>query len=309
MTTRLSRFRVPKMGCAAEEQMVRHALEPVSGIRQLRFDLPGRGVDVYHEGDVGQIEQRLSALGLGSALQSSGVAALPAGGGADDRLERRTLVVLLAINAVMFVVEQVAGWIAASVGLLADSLDMLADASVYGIALYAVGRSAHLKLSAARLSGWLQLVLALGILVEVARRFVLGSQPDHDYMMTVALCAPRGERRMPGPHIASSRRRRAHAGELDFLDQRRDRKHRRHLCRAAGRLDRFAPSGPHDRDRHRRGRGDRGGAYPANALTRTPMGLSAGGDSDHDDGGFTLFWQNAVLTFFPPDEMDAEEKS
>lgn len=106
-----------------------------------------------------------------------------------DRLERRTLVVLLAINAVMFVAEQVAGWLAASVGLLADSLDMLADASIYGIALYAVGRAAHLKLSAARLSGWLQLVLALGILVEVARRFILGSEPDHDYMITVALCA------------------------------------------------------------------------------------------------------------------------
>lgn len=27
------------------------------------------------------------------------------------------------------------------------------------------------------------------------------------------------------------------------------------------------------------------------------MGLSARSDSDHYDGGFTLFWQNAALTF------------
>jgi Co/Zn/Cd efflux system component len=38
---------------------------------------------------------------------------------------------LLAINAVMFVVELVAGWLAQSTGLIADSLDMFADAMVY----------------------------------------------------------------------------------------------------------------------------------------------------------------------------------
>ncbi len=57
-----------------------------------------------------------------------------------DALERRTLWTLLAINASMFVVEAVAGWLGESTGLIADSLDMLADATVYGIGLYAVGR-------------------------------------------------------------------------------------------------------------------------------------------------------------------------
>ena len=75
---------------------------------------------------------------------------MPAGGWAADRLERRTLVVLLAINAVMIVVEQVAGWIAASVGLLADSLDMLADASVYGISAPVLPESYPGKRVAAR---------------------------------------------------------------------------------------------------------------------------------------------------------------
>lgn len=54
-------------------------------------------------------------------------------------MERRTLVILLSINAIMFVIELVIGWIAQSTGLIADSLDMLADAAVYGISLYAVG--------------------------------------------------------------------------------------------------------------------------------------------------------------------------
>lgn len=48
--------------------------------------------------------------------------------------------VVLAINAVMFVVELVSGLIAGSAALVADSLDMLGDALVYGVSLYAVAR-------------------------------------------------------------------------------------------------------------------------------------------------------------------------
>jgi Co/Zn/Cd efflux system component len=106
--------------------------------------------------------------------------------------EARTLRWLLAINAVMFVVEIVAGWLAQSTGLLADSLDMFADAAVYGLALYAVGRHAGHQLGAARLSGWLQLLLALGALAEVLRRALSGSEPEPLPMMGIAalaLCA------------------------------------------------------------------------------------------------------------------------
>lgn len=189
-TTVVSRFRIPKMDCAAEEHMVREALGDVADIRRLRFDLPGRRLEVYHGGDVGPIERRLSALGLGAALQSSETATgVPAGDESDDRLERRTLIFLLAINGAMFAVEQIAGWLASSAGLLADSLDMLADALVYGIALHAVGRSDTLKRRAGHVSGWLQLALAAGALFEVARRFLYGSEPQPAYMVVVALLA------------------------------------------------------------------------------------------------------------------------
>lgn len=92
----------------------------------------------------------------------------------------------------MFLIEFIAGIIAESTGLIADSLDMFADASVYGIALYAVGRSSSIQTGAARLSGWIQIALGLGVLVDVVRRFVLGSAPVSEVMMVcgaVALAA------------------------------------------------------------------------------------------------------------------------
>jgi Co/Zn/Cd efflux system component len=104
-------------------------------------------------------------------------------------VEAGTLRLLLAINALMFAVELVAGWLAQSTGLLADSLDMLADAAVYGLALYAVGRPVSLKLRAAHASGWLQLALALFAFAEVARRAAFGSEPEPPAMIGVSLVA------------------------------------------------------------------------------------------------------------------------
>ena len=89
----------------------------------------------------------------------------------------------------MFVLELATGWLAQSTGLIADSLDMLADAGIYGLALYAVGRHAGHKLRAARLSGWLQVLLALGAMTEVLRRFLFGSEPQAPLMMGIALLA------------------------------------------------------------------------------------------------------------------------
>jgi cation diffusion facilitator family transporter len=104
-------------------------------------------------------------------------------------LERRTLWTLLLINATMFVLEAAAGWLGESTGLMADSLDMLADASVYGIALYAVGRSRRLQANAAAASGVLQIALGLGVLLDVARRYLYGSEPVSTIMIGVGALA------------------------------------------------------------------------------------------------------------------------
>jgi cation diffusion facilitator family transporter len=109
-----------------------------------------------------------------------------------DAVERRTLVAVLAINAAMFVIELGVGWIAQSMGLIADSLDMLADASVYAAALLALGSTTRRKTHAAAVSGILQLILAAGVAVEVARRAVQGSDPASMLMIStsaLALCA------------------------------------------------------------------------------------------------------------------------
>lgn len=104
-------------------------------------------------------------------------------------LERRTLMVLLALNALMFIVEALTGWLADAAGLLADSLDMLADASVYAVALYAVGRSSRIQSNAATASGIVQIALGLGVLLDVARRLVGGSEPQSVLMMIVGALA------------------------------------------------------------------------------------------------------------------------
>ena len=189
--TTSSRYAVPGMDCPSEERLIRMALDGTAGVGALAFDLQRRELCVQHSGPVDEISARLAPLKLGARLLSSEAleegAAAPAS--ATDAQEAGVLRWLLAINAVMFGVEIASGWLAQSTGLIADALDMFADAAVYGLALYAVGRTARHKLRAARLSGWLQLLLALGALAEVLRRLLLGSEPEPPLMMGIALLA------------------------------------------------------------------------------------------------------------------------
>jgi Co/Zn/Cd efflux system component len=99
------------------------------------------------------------------------------------------LLLLLAINATMFVVEFVMGIIAESAGLIADSLDMLADATVYAIGFYAVGRAAVVKINAASMSGYFQISLAMGVALEIARRLIWGSNPEALFIIGISIVA------------------------------------------------------------------------------------------------------------------------
>lgn len=107
----------------------------------------------------------------------------------ESKEQARVLWLVLAINATMFVAEFVVGVLAQSTGLIADSLDMLADATVYAIGLYAVGRAASVKTRAALLSGIFQIVLALGVAGEIVRRVVWGSDPEPLFMIGVSVIA------------------------------------------------------------------------------------------------------------------------
>ena len=101
--------------------------------------------------------------------------------------ERRVLYIALVLNAAMAVIGGLAGWYAQSSGLLADALDMLADAAAYSIALLAIGRTALFKTRAATLSGGILLILGAGILFEVGRRLIYGAEPLSEWMIGTAL--------------------------------------------------------------------------------------------------------------------------
>ena len=106
-----------------------------------------------------------------------------------ESLEKKTLIILLLINGLMFLFEAALGWYGESTGLIADSLDMLADAMVYGLSFYAVGHGIAKQRSAATFSGYFQIVLGIGVIVEVVRRSISGSEPLSGLMISVALVA------------------------------------------------------------------------------------------------------------------------
>jgi cation diffusion facilitator family transporter len=103
--------------------------------------------------------------------------------------ESKVLIILLAINALMFLVEIVLGLLSESTALIADSMDMLADATVYGIGLYAVGKAASVKIHAAHISGIFQIILGGAVAVDVVRRTIMGSEPESSLMIMVGIAA------------------------------------------------------------------------------------------------------------------------
>ena len=107
----------------------------------------------------------------------------------DPKNQKNLLITLLVINGVMFVFEFLFGLYAESTGLLADSLDMLADAMVYGSALFVIGKTAMAKANSALLSGVFQMLLGIGVMFEVIRRFLFGSEPISTVMIVISLFA------------------------------------------------------------------------------------------------------------------------
>ena len=182
-------FDVPEMDCPSEERLIRMALEGAP-IQRLDFDLGQRRVTALHESTPEHLLGLLAPLKYGARVSETGAApADPLPAPVADGSERTALTALFAINPTMFLVELVAGWLAQSTGLIADSLDMFADAAVYAMSIYAVGKAASFQGTAARFSGYVQLLLAAGVLAEVARRFVMGSEPQAPVMMGIAVLA------------------------------------------------------------------------------------------------------------------------
>jgi cation diffusion facilitator family transporter len=103
--------------------------------------------------------------------------------------QRRLLWVVLCINTAMFLVELVAGITARSTALLADSVDMLGDAIVYGFSLYVVARGAVWQARAARLKGLIMAAFGVVVLAQVVTKLQHGLQPNAETMGVVGSLA------------------------------------------------------------------------------------------------------------------------
>jgi cation diffusion facilitator family transporter len=97
--------------------------------------------------------------------------------------QRRVLQAVLAINAVMFVLEFSAGAIAGSAALMADAVDMLGDALVYGLSLYALARSERWKGEAALAKGLFILAFGVGVMIDIAIKLQSGLPPSSALML------------------------------------------------------------------------------------------------------------------------------
>jgi Co/Zn/Cd efflux system component len=186
----VSRFHIAAMDCAAEEQLVRMALSDVDGISRIEFHSDQRDVVIDHHTTPGTIGAVLQSLDLGARHVDDTSEIGPAN---EPGRERNALIVALIINAGFFVGELTVGVISRSMGLVADALDMGADASVYALSLAAVGTATARKKQLARASGYLQLGLATVGLFEVIRRFVVDTElPDPTSMIVLSALALAG---------------------------------------------------------------------------------------------------------------------
>jgi Co/Zn/Cd efflux system component len=187
-----STFEITKMDCPSEETLIRMKLNSFTNIKNLDFDLENRRLTVYHDGLTNEIEKSIEDLKLNS--KRIGTEKITIDLHVDSKKSQRELLwTVLLINFGFFALESVTGLISKSMGLVADSLDMLADALVYGLSLYAVGRTIHTKKNVARLSGYFQMVLAIVGFIEVIRRFILlDKPPDYTTMIIVSIFALAG---------------------------------------------------------------------------------------------------------------------
>ena len=183
-------FKISKMDCPSEEQMIRMKLADLTNINSLDFDIPNRKLIIIHSDNYDQIFQRLENLKFDTSfIDSVSIDNYETTIHNIDQ-ERKLLWQVLAINFFFFAIELITGFISNSMGLVADSLDMLADSIVYGLALLAVGGTMTRKKNIAKSAGYFQLTLAILGLIEVIRRFVgLESIPNFKTMIIISTLA------------------------------------------------------------------------------------------------------------------------
>ncbi len=117
----------------------------LSAIKGLVFDIENRKLTVFHSEENEEIEQHLKELNLGTEHKET-IVVQQNEFKDDSSVQSKLLWTVLIINFAFFIIEISTGFISKSMGgLVADSLDMLADALVYGLSLWAVGSTVFRK--------------------------------------------------------------------------------------------------------------------------------------------------------------------
>ncbi|MBD3863408.1 cation transporter [Olleya marilimosa] len=163
-------FKISKMDCPSEENLIKMKLSDIDKIKQLDFNLEERILTLYHNADVNIISNSIKELKLNETLISSEETDTIIT--ESTRSQSKLLWTVLIINFAFFIIEMSTGLISKSMGLVADSLDMLADSFVYGLSLIAVGGTVLKKKRIAKCAGYFQITLAIIGIVEVIRRFL-----------------------------------------------------------------------------------------------------------------------------------------
>ena len=99
------------------------------------------------------------------------------------------LKIVLAINAVMFLIELTAGLIAGSVSLLADSLDMLGDTLIYGFSIYVIAGTPKMKAHVALLKGGVMAAFGVFVLAQVVYKIIFPQVPVFEIIGAIGLLA------------------------------------------------------------------------------------------------------------------------
>ncbi|ADM10846.1 hypothetical protein PB2503_00395 [Parvularcula bermudensis HTCC2503] len=102
---------------------------------------------------------------------------------------RRVLLGIIAINAVMFLVEMAAGFAAQSQALKADALDFAGDSATYAISLAVIGSSLVVRARASLFKGATLAVMAMVILALAIGRFFEGTVPEGGTMGAIGFLA------------------------------------------------------------------------------------------------------------------------
>ncbi|MBU3661529.1 MAG: cation transporter [Flavobacteriales bacterium] len=182
-------FKIIKMDCPSEEQLIRMKLQKFDEIKSLEFDIANRKLTVHHIAESQPILSALETLNLDTTLISTEENTIEIEADTSS-MQRKLLWTVLIINFLFFGLEMLFGIFSNSMGLVADSLDMLADSIVYALALFAVGGTIARKNNIAKFAGYFQILLAVIGFVEVVRRFIgVEKMPDFQTMIVVSVLA------------------------------------------------------------------------------------------------------------------------